>query len=81
MRDTGIGIPEEKIDELFQSFTQVDASTTRRFGDTGLRSAISQRFVSLMGGRIWAEPVSTGGSVFEFQIPLHLPQKSDNQHL
>ncbi len=81
VRDTGIGIPPEKIEELFESFTQVDASTTRRFGGTGLGLAISQRFVNLMGGRIWAEAASTGGSVFQFQIPLRLPQISDNPQL
>jgi PAS domain S-box-containing protein len=75
VRDTGIGIPPELMGRLFQSFSQVDASTTRRFGGTGLGLAISRHLVELMGGTMWAEspvaaPVPGGGpgSIFHFTI-------------
>jgi len=68
VRDTGLGIPADRQDRLFRSFSQVDPSTSRRFGGTGLGLAISQHLSELMGGRIWAE--STGvpgeGATFHF---------------
>jgi len=80
VRDTGIGIPPDRVERLFKSFSQADASTTRRFGGTGLGLAISRRLAELMGGRLWVE--STGepgkGSVFHFTFtasPATLPPR------
>jgi signal transduction histidine kinase/CheY-like chemotaxis protein/HPt (histidine-containing phosphotransfer) domain-containing protein len=68
VRDSGIGIPADLFDRLFKSFSQVDASTTRRYGGTGLGLAICQRLCVLMGGRIWAESEVGQGSTFHFTI-------------
>ncbi|MGE4292223.1 MAG: transporter substrate-binding domain-containing protein [Desulfovibrio sp.] len=70
VRDTGIGIPPNKIKDIFESFVQADSSTTRRYGGTGLGLTISQRLVTLMNGRIWVESEFGQGSVFFFNIPL-----------
>jgi two-component system sensor histidine kinase/response regulator len=64
--DTGIGIAAEKLESIFESFSQADTSTTREFGGTGLGLTISRRLAQMMGGRIWAESTSGKGSCFHF---------------
>ena len=69
--DTGIGIPHDKQKFVFDPFTQLDASTTRNYGGTGLGLTISARLVSLMGGRIWVESEMGKGSQFHFTVQVH----------
>ena len=83
IRDTGIGIPPERQDRLFASFSQVDASTARRYGGTGLGLAISKRLAELMGGAMWVE--STGepgqGSEFHFTVRVEGSKSSEYHYL
>lgn len=84
VKDTGIGIAREHLPRLFQSFSQVDASTTRRYGGTGLGLAISKRLAELMGGQVWVDSEPGRGSVFHVTIevaagpPLDLPHLGSN---
>jgi PAS domain S-box-containing protein len=70
--DTGIGIPGDKLNQVFERFTQADSSTTRRFGGSGLGLTISRRLVELMGGRIWVESEVDEGSLFAFAVPFEV---------
>ena len=70
VRDTGIGIPQDKLDSIFDRFSQVDASPTRVHSGTGLGLAICKRLVELMGGRIWADSEVGAGTVLQFTVML-----------
>ena len=78
VRDTGIGIAQEKLDRLFKPFSQVDSSTTRKYGGTGLGLAISARLVDAMRGRSWVESRSGKGSTFSFTINVGSLEEAGN---
>ncbi|MDQ8204051.1 response regulator [Pelagicoccus sp. SDUM812003] len=85
VRDSGIGIPKDKQDRLFKSFSQVDSSTTRKYGGTGLGLAISKKLSELMGGRMWLKSEAGEGASFFFTIvapatkPVHYSPQQDNE--
>jgi len=77
--DSGLGIAEEKLGTIFEEFTQVDGSSTRRAGGTGLGLSISRHFVELHGGRIWVESTPDAGSTFYFALPIAGPPEPSEE--
>lgn len=80
VKDTGIGIPEDKVNHIFDKFTQADGSTTRLYGGTGLGLAISKSIVEMMDGRVGLESVLGQGSTFSITVPLPLDEDHKTVH-
>jgi len=78
VRDTGVGIPPEKLSKIFDPFIQADASVTREYGGTGLGLAISSQLVELLGGKIWVESEVGKGSTFYFTVRVKRGESSEN---
>lgn len=70
VRDTGIGIPPEQLEKIFGKFVQVDSTSRRKYGGTGLGLALSKQIVEILGGSIWVESQVGKGSTFHFSYPL-----------
>lgn len=70
IQDTGIGIPKQRADNIFEAFTQADGSTARRFGGIGLGTTISRQIVELMGGKIWVKSREGEGTTFYFEVSM-----------
>ncbi len=81
VRDTGIGIPDQYHNYVFDRFRQVESADTRRYGGNGLGLAISKSLVELLGGKIWVESAHGKGSVFYFTIPKEVPEKTEHKEL
>lgn len=80
VKDTGIGIPADRMNRLFQSFSQVDSSTTRKYGGTGLGLVISKRLAEMMGGTMWVESETGHGSTFHFTVKSEAAPHVAKQH-
>ncbi len=79
--DTGIGIPEDRCKHIFESFSQVDSSVSRKYGGTGLGLSICERLIFMMAGRIWVDSTIGAGSSFQFEISLEIPETPDPELL
>lgn len=79
VRDTGVGVPGDKLAAIFEAFTQADNSTTRQFGGTGLGLTISRELVQMMGGRMWAESTPGQGSIFHFTATFGISQTDETR--